>query len=352
MAAGSLATLGAAFIIGALIYAWDTEGALQSEDRSLVRAALIWLSVSIPAVAAACWLYRFTLLNKAADTTFKLTPARNARTEKLVTRASILVAIVYVAAKMVAAIGGAALSSVLQMIGWLMVGFVALHVRILIHELSHLFTAGAVRFTLERIQVGVGPVLWRRSFGIGLLAEWRLWPNGGFVSARPRVYKRLRLRQFVFVAAGPVADLLLLVGLFCLIKAAFGSVFAAFGAGAGGVLLGFIFWCLIASSGAGLFPHTFTMEDKTVSSDGYLLLQLCTRSAGYMPALNVGYDPKEALKLVLNASAHREAPDPPAGGAACENAFHAKVTELQQLRARLASPLLPRRRGRESRRTS
>ena len=245
---------------------------------------------------------------------------------------------------MLGAMHAAILSSVLHMIGWLIVGFAALHLVILIHELSHLFAAGALRFSLWKIQVGTGPTLWRHAFGIGLVAEWRLWPGGGFVSAQPRGDTRPRLRQLLFVGAGPVSNFLLLVGVFCLIKMEFGSVFAAFRAGPGGVLLGALLWCVIGSTITGLLPITVTIGKMTLWSDGYLLLRLCAGPAGENPSLNVGYDPSEALKLLLNGPAWKEVPDASAAEVSCEQPFGAKISELEQLRARLASPLLPRQR--------
>src|SRR4029079_10539642 len=92
--------------------------------------------------------------------------------------------------------------------------YLGMHGRILVHELGHLIAAKAVGLRQRKVQVGVGPLIWSRLFRNGLVFEWRMFPRGGWVLALPVSDKDLRIRQLLFISAGPLMDGLLICVLF------------------------------------------------------------------------------------------------------------------------------------------
>lgn len=122
--------------------------------------------------------------------------------------------------------------SLLQTIFFFLLAFAAL---VVVHELGHYSVARWCGVKVLRFSVGIGQVVWSRRFGPDQ-TEWALsaWPLGGYVKmldaregelgnvseaelqrefTRQSVYKRIAI-----VAAGPLANFLLAITIFCLLN--------------------------------------------------------------------------------------------------------------------------------------
>ncbi|MCC7352528.1 MAG: site-2 protease family protein [Anaerolineae bacterium] len=103
-----------------------------------------------------------------------------------------------------------------------LVGFaLALILATIGHEFGHLVMAKALHIPIKLIAVGLGPILWRRSFANGVQFEWRLVPVGmavGLLGRRSETGEDRRpWKQDLTVAAGgPIASLLLMAALIVL----------------------------------------------------------------------------------------------------------------------------------------
>jgi regulator of sigma E protease len=120
-----------------------------------------------------------------------------------------------------------AFSIVVSIAAILMVG----NLLILAHELGHYTAARSVGLVAERFTVGFGPNLFRVTDCHGTLWSLSALPLGGFVSfagehdrTRPGGYAALRApARLAIIAAGPVANILVAIGLFAGILAAKGE---------------------------------------------------------------------------------------------------------------------------------
>jgi hypothetical protein len=160
--------------------------------------------------------------------------------------------------------------------GWLIFGFLGLHLQIFLHELGHFTAAWLMRFRLRKMQVGIGPRLWCVSFANGLRFEWRAWSLGGFMMATNPATRYFRGRQILFVAAGPLSDVILLwAGYNLMVSDVMGP---AFRGSACGLVLGLILlWTAITLIG-GVIPRTAWAGERKVWTDGYWLWLLLTGS--------------------------------------------------------------------------
>jgi tetratricopeptide (TPR) repeat protein len=80
---------------------------------------------------------------------------------------------------------------------------------VLPHELGHALTARLLGMKVSEIVVGFGRTVFRRTL-FGSEVQFKSIPYGGFAYAAPRDGKAFRLRQSLFVMAGPMANVLLL----------------------------------------------------------------------------------------------------------------------------------------------
>ena len=88
---------------------------------------------------------------------------------------------------------------------------IALILSILPHELAHAYVAKKIGWRVFKIYVGFGKTLFKRNL-FGFETEFRAIPLGGLVLAAPRDKSHFRPKLFAFALAGPVANVLLLLG--------------------------------------------------------------------------------------------------------------------------------------------
>jgi len=135
---------------------------------------------------------------------------------------------------------------------------------IVVHEFAHALAALALGLRVFSVSYGLsGPLLFR-----GRIRNWafeiRRSPPSGFTQAAPRTTKWLRLRWGLFVAAAPMTNALLAVGLFAYsttssIVGAFATSFA---------------WANLIALFSSLFPWKYQTRFGATPSDGLILLKL------------------------------------------------------------------------------
>jgi hypothetical protein len=226
-------------------------------------------------------------------------------------------------------------------LGWLLLGYFGLHLRVFLHELGHLACAALLRFRLQMLQVGTGYCLGSFRFPNGLRCEWRAWPTSGFLSAIVRRPRNLRTKQSLFIAGGPLVDVLIVWATYRAITHGFGGLAAAFGSGPAGLIACLLFWNTALSAFRGIIPMTFWIDRRKVWSDGYWLLYLWTASRERIRALALQCDWPQALELLRSGDLEGAT-----SGAAVKLMHSDGVCESVPFpvqRARLSSRLLPAR---------
>jgi hypothetical protein len=322
VAAGVLAALAASFCLLAMLIVWFQEGALQSADRTMVGWGVKWLLGSGVLIGVVWWLRGKIVPNQTTDDTFRPVEWKPGRLEKLIERFWGCAFVIWLATQLWAREPGSVFATVPRVAGWMTLGFLGLHAHIALHELGHLVAAWLLRLSPQKVQVGVGPLIWSRAFANGLLCEWRAWPNGGLVFAPDRRTEGFRTRQSLVIAAGPLADLLVLWSTYQLIQHAFGGLRASFSHGPGGLMFSVFFWLMVLLAIVGLVPRQVRIDRATMWSDGYLLLWLWTGSSLAYPELGYRSKWKGPLELLGSEGsrtlpplerAERESPAPRAG---------------------------------------
>lgn len=76
---------------------------------------------------------------------------------------------------------------------------------IIIHEFAHALVGKAAGLSVPRIWIGRGKTFFRKSI-VGFDTEFKVLPFGGFAFLRPKANSNLRVRFFVSVLAGPLAN--------------------------------------------------------------------------------------------------------------------------------------------------
>ncbi len=96
--------------------------------------------------------------------------------------------------------------------GWVMLNYFLLLVFVVIailpHELGHALAARALGLRLFRVEIGSGRTLYEKRIG-GSSLHLKTFPYSGLTVALPRSAAWHRLRTWLFIAAGPLANLLL-----------------------------------------------------------------------------------------------------------------------------------------------
>jgi hypothetical protein len=87
-----------------------------------------------------------------------------------------------------------------------------------VHELGHALAGVFVGYRMTLVQVGLGPVLFALRVGSATV-QLRAMPLLGIATGIPKVSRRgLRVREWIFVAGGPVASMALSVALHLLLE--------------------------------------------------------------------------------------------------------------------------------------
>ena len=307
VAAGILAVLISSFAVAAMVIVRCTQGALLDMDRYTLGKAVEWLLGSV-AVVAVTWFVRLRVISQEGrDDSLRLAESKHPRRDDLV---QFCFEIGFFVLLTVSLWGSSLAPPVIKLtiVGgcWSLV-FFALHARILIHELGHLFTARALGFQLRKLQVGIGPLLWSHMFNNGLCCEWRLSSRAGFVIAFPRDATGYRARQLLMVLAGPAADGLLIWLGYELIARFYGGLVNAYDHGPVGLTVFGLFWWTVLSALNGLIPHKMRISYREIWTDGYSILCLCTASSEEIAKLARAIDPERAIEM-LRSNAHPSQP--------------------------------------------
>jgi hypothetical protein len=315
VAAGLLAALAATFCLLAMLIVWFQEGALQPADRTIVAWGVKWLLGSGVLIAVAWWLRGKIVPNQTTDGSFRLIDVQSSLSEtKLLQNISDLVLLVLLVIWLWPHLPGGVLSKTSVFAGWLMICFLGMHTRIALHEIGHLAAARLLALELRKIQVGVGPLLWSHTFANGLRSEWRARPQGGYLFATHSKTDGYRARQSLFVAAGPIADLIILWSAYQLITHAFGGLAAASIQGPGELTAFLLFWWTALSAVGGLVPQMMWVGHCRMWTDGYWLLRLLTGSNAQITEFARSSDWRARLDLLQSESSQTSNPPGVGGG--------------------------------------
>jgi len=330
--------LGTSLLI-AMLLVWFREPFLQPEDEKIVAWASLWTIGAASAVVFSWWLRSRTFPEGHPARRLRLVSSSSELTEQMVHNWSELgllaVAAVWIWGSCLAGIG----SKLIILVGSLIALYLAMHGRILVHELGHLIAAKAVGLNRRRLQVGAGPLIWSRLFRSGFLFEWRIFARGGWVLALPASEKNLRIRQLLFIGAGPVIDFVLICALCFGLTKLCGSLTAAFTYGVTGIIVFMLFWWTVISAVSGLIPHRVNIGGRKLWTDGYWILLLCTASIRRIKDAIRGFDSQMALEFLRANSI----PLPAIDGQNGRNPDAAPaIQQFHQQRTRLAARLRPK----------
>jgi tetratricopeptide (TPR) repeat protein len=141
------------------------------------------------------------------------------------------------------------------------------------HELGHAFSARWMGFVVHRIWIGFGTTIFcGRIFGFNI--DLKTIPTGGLCIAAIQGEKSLRLKQWIYIFAGPMANFILGVGAFFLFSS---QSFAGFMPGSQVHLSVADLFVLtnVVILLINLFPVTYVTPFGDFASDGLALLRLC-----------------------------------------------------------------------------
>lgn len=296
LTAGTIGTLAAGFATAAIVVVYFQEGRLLAGDQRMLAGGVKWLLIAAFLIGSGVWLRR-KIFGHARDKSFRLVQSKFGQSERIVQYTTEVLFFVWLATQLWALIVGKGATKILDIAGWLVIAFLCKHLHIAIHEISHLTAACLLGFERRKIQVGTGLLLWSRSFPSGLTCEWRFW-SGGYVIATPKNIEGFRARYFLFVGAGPLADVTVLWSFYQLIVHFFGGLPIAFGHSPAGLTASALFcWIALLALG-GILPHQVWVGPRLVWNDGYWLIRLLTGSKKQIAELAGRSNWRELLKLL------------------------------------------------------
>lgn len=296
IAAGFLGVLGSSFFIAAMVYTWFYEGRLLAGDRKLLVDVIKWFLVASTIVGVACWSYRKIAVKNGGDNSFRLVKSGTAITEPQVFEAIELLFFALLGFLIWLVASGNSMTRILLVAGWLVAALLGTYACIAFHEIGHLSAAWCVNMKLEKMQIGVGPVLWSRRLAGGFIWQWRAWPYGGFTFAAPQTTRAFRIRQFLFVAGGPLMDVIFLCLVYQVITQLFGGLGEAWTHGPFGLVLSVLFCRHAIEAGHGLVPLKFCLGNQQTWTDGYWIVRLLTGSKAAIQQLAEGSDWMKTLE--------------------------------------------------------
>jgi hypothetical protein len=277
-AAAIVAAVIALCMILTLATIWVRGGPVLQGDLRLLIRGIELLLVTAAALAAIWWLARRVFGEEVFAGSFKQVSSKTGKTEWLALSIATVVLFAVAALLIYERTRGSEWVRAVETLGWLLVLFASLHIRVLLHELGHLMAAKIQRMQPHKVQIGTGALFWAHLFGGALRWEWRLWPQLGLVFVDDNRLPGFKRRWLVFIVAGPLVDALIVWAGYSLILQIFGSLMAAFiqsVIGAVGVIL---FWETAISAINGLIPHRIHLGPQHLYTDGYWLFHLCLLS--------------------------------------------------------------------------
>lgn len=305
IAVGLFGALGSSFFIAAMVYAWFSEGRLLAGDLKLLVHGIKWFLVASLVVGVAWWSYRKIATKNGRDDSFRLVRSGTAISDPRTFEAIELIFFTFLGLVIWPFIPGNFMIRIPLVVGWLVVGLLGTYVCIALHELGHLGAAWLVNMKLGKMQVGVGPVLWSRCSAGGFIWQWRVWPYGGFTFAVPQTTKEFRIRQLLFVAGGPLMDVIFLCFVYWIITRFFGGLREAWQNGPFGSVISVLFCRHAIEAGHGLIPLRFCLGNQQTWTDGFWIVRLLTGSKATIRQLAEGPNWAKALESLQQDSEGR-----------------------------------------------
>ena len=212
---------------------------------------------------------------KRDPNSFRLRTSASGKSERFLTRWTVPISLVAFTVVAFSTLEGSPSAKfIATVIGVFIVQF-GIYFIILIHELGHATAGWLLGYRMEKIQVGTGRVLWRNEAGDGIRFEWRLNPGAGLVVGWPQYAFASRYRKWLFVAAGPIASIALVL---VLLKYVWVADFAARAHHLPGLVMDTLcYWGIVVAIG-NLIPHLLVIDGVQYRSDGYHLLTIPRRA--------------------------------------------------------------------------
>lgn len=327
---GCVAALLSGLIVIAMLIGWMHDGKLHSYERPVLIKAVFILVPSVVVTGVMGWIYR--RFNPKDAESFRLLQSQPTRLK----HGSILILLPFAGAFGSVMWGmippGPWRVPILAM--WMVVGVIALHAHILLHELGHFLAAWGLSFRFRALYVGTGPLLASIPLARGQLI-WRMCPSGGFVNAFDSRHRNRRLRQTIFIAGGPIMDALVLLVSYRLITMTWGNFGLAFAHSTGSFVASILFFWVLFIAIGGVIPQTVMIGERKLKTDGALLVRTWLAPKG---AVGFTGDPSwlEALPLLQSAAGNGK----PAGWTGSQGAPGISFRDSQ---SRLRSRLRPTR---------
>jgi Peptidase family M50 len=274
VAASILTFLFAGFLVGALMFAWITEGRLRGDELGMWGRGVAVMLISAGVIWGVWSLSRRVFGTEAFGLSFKQVSSPDGRRELIAMNVSTAAMLVTVGILVYERAAGKEWMRLFEVVGCLVLVFAGMHLRVLVHELGHLWMALGLGMRRSKIQVGTGRLLWGYLSQSGVRWEWRMWPQLGLVFARQNARRGFKWRQIAFVAAGPFVDLLMIYLGYVLIAGSFGGLAAAFTHSGCGIVVFILFWLTASSAVNGLIPHKVHFGLQKIYTDGYWLARL------------------------------------------------------------------------------
>ncbi len=262
-------------VTAGLLFARFKEGHFVGDEiQTLWKAGLIAVGGSL-VTTGACWLrWRYFTGPDRSVNAFRLTPPQTSRQTRWVWYFNTLIYGGGMAVLLWQRSEGETAPRILEVTAWMLLLFLGLHARILVHEVGHLIAAWLTGITATKLQVGTGAVVFRCQLQGGMLLEWRLLPGGGLVDSFYLAEKGHRWRYWLMILGGPAANVtLLLIIAWCLLDET-GHLPLLAELRPGGLVLAALGGWTAMMTLINFVPFKGRVGDRLVLSDGWQLLTL------------------------------------------------------------------------------
>ena len=262
-------------VTAGLFIARFKEGHLVGDEiQTLWRAGLIAVGGSLIATGALWLRWRYFVRQAGSANAFRLTPPQTSRQTRWVWYFNTLIYGGGMAVLLWQRSEGETTLRALEVTAWMLVLFLGLHARILVHEVGHLIAAWLTGITATKLQVGTGPVVFRRQSPGGMILEWRLLPGGGLVDSFYLAERGHRWKYWLMILGGPAANLALLLVIAWSLLEETGRLPLLAELGPGGLVLAALGGWTAMMTLVNFVPFKGRVGDRLVLSDGWQLLTL------------------------------------------------------------------------------